>query len=209
MARLLERQAFMRKLVIGLLVLAPAVASAEGSRFGRGRWGIGLRTSAQSIENDGAEGDPMKLGGGGLHVRYRANPKWAFELTAEGLQATSESGAYDRHSAPVTISAIWHPSPERRWDWYLLAGLGGTTDEVTYRKVDGNMATETFEQAHVHFGVGVERRCGRLGLGVELRAIGLARDDEQADGVRYEGMDGPVPQASSGSQLNFTATYYF
>lgn len=207
----------MKKLAFAIPLLAlPLVTSgvAGAESLSRGKWGIGLRTTAQKIKPENYQGEQgengLKLGGAGITFRYRIAKKWTLELTSEKVDSEQlEATRYQRTSKPVTFTALWHMTPQRRWDWYLLLGVGGTEDEVTYRKVDGTTATEKFSEAHVHFGVGVERMWGKFGVGAELRAIGLARNDEEGDGVRYQGIDGPIPAESSGTQFNLTATYYF
>jgi hypothetical protein len=170
---------------------------------------VGLRATSQSIAAESNADNRLDLAGGGLHVRWRITRNWGLELSAEHIKAEKGDGAFVRESQPVTLSASYHFSRGILWDWYLLAGVGGTESEVTYRKSDGAMATETFAETHVHLGIGLERSFGPLAIGAELRAIGLARDNDQGDAPRYGELDGPVPVESSGAQLNLAVTYYF
>src|SRR5688500_3578802 len=105
------------------------------------RWGIGLRTASQGLAND-SDDDALHLDGGGLHVRWRFAPQWSVELSMEGLRADLYEGAYQREISNSTITFAYHFTPYRKWDWSIMAGLGGTEDTVDYRKADGTMATE-------------------------------------------------------------------
>jgi len=193
----------MRRLSLALVMVLAAAGAAHA-----GEWGIGFRTAAQTIAAEGGEDNALHLSGGGIQVRWRWSPRWSLELTAEGLVHESEGGAYTRRMDPGTLAIRYHLTPYRRWDWYLLFGVGGTHTEVTYRKADGQtMVVETAEEAHAHFGAGLERRWRRLGLGAELRFVGLSRDDEQLDeGVAPSSV---IPADESGAQLNLALTYYF
>lgn len=200
------RRAGLALIVAGVLVSGTAAADP----YGEGRkWGIGLRSTSLGVAPEDNPDQGLTLGGGGWQVRYRMSPRWSLELTLENVSARADTGAYERISSPVTLSGLWHLTPHRRLDWYLIFGVGGTADEVTYRRVDGSMASETFAETHVHLGVGVERQWRRVGLGAELRAVGLAREDEDGAGATYAGRNGPIPVESSGTQFNLTFTYYF
>ena len=185
----------------------PAVYAPEAPDSSR--WGIGLRTTAQSIAPESNVDNKLNLQGGGLHIRYRMNRRWGFELSTEHVRAELGGGAFIRESNPVTLGASFHFGRSRRWDTYLLVGIGGTDTEVTRTTEQGATVTEVFKETHAQFGIGIERQWQHLAIGAELRAIGLERNQEEGDAPRYGEADGPVPVSSSGSQLNFTLTYYF
>lgn len=197
--------------VMAFVTLATAASPAAADPYAHGhRWGVGLRSTALAIAPDDDPGRTMTLGGGGWQVRWRLSARWSLELVGEHVQKISSDGAFERHSRPITLSGLWHLTPYRRWDWYLIFGVGGTDDEVRYRRADQASATERFSETHVHMGLGVERFWGRFGVGAELSVVGLVRDDDRGDGPRYAGRPyGPIPMESSGSQFSLTATYYF
>jgi hypothetical protein len=188
-----------------LLVLCSAAASAQAE----GRWGIGLRTTAQNISPESNVDNKLNLQGGGLHVRYRMNRRWGFEITSEHVRAELGGGAFIRESNPITLGASFHFGRSYKWDYYVLLGIGGTETEVQRQTEQGTTISEVFKESHVHFGAGLERQWRHIAIGAELRAIGFERNNEEGDAPRYGEADGPVPVSSSGSQLNFTFTYYF
>jgi hypothetical protein len=173
------------------------------------RWAIGLRTTAQNIAPESNVDNKLNLQGAGLHVRYRMNRRWGFELSTEHVRAELGGGAFVRESNPVTLSASFHFGRSFKWDYYVLAGIGGTETEITRTTPQGGEINEAFKESHVHLGIGIERQWRHLAVGAELRAIGLERNQEEGDAPRYGESDGPVPKSSSGSQLNFTVSYYF
>jgi hypothetical protein len=113
-------------------------------------------------------------------------------------------GAFQRDSAALTVSIMWHPLGPSEWDLYFLGGLGGTGDTVTFSGAGGEELTQEFKQTHVHLGVGLEHLWRHFGLGVELRAVGMARQDE--DEARA---GDAVPPDSAGLMGSITAQYYF
>jgi hypothetical protein len=196
----------MRKLAGILVAIATLVAGAAVAEA-RGKLGVGLRATSQTVAPEGNEENHLELGGGGLHVRYRFTRLLGIELTAEHLKAEKGGGDFVRESSPVTLAATIHFGG-LLWDWYGIVGVGATESEVTFRRGDA-MATETFVESHVHLGIGLERTFGPLAIGAELRAIGLSRNPEEGDAPKYGDLDGPVAKESQGAQFNLALTYYF
>jgi hypothetical protein len=205
----------MKSLLAVLILSASSVAYADhyihtSTAQADHRWGIGLRTASQGLEND-SDDDRLHLGGGGLHVRWRFAPKWSAELTMEGLKADLYDGAYQRELDNSTLTFGYHFTPYSRWDLAILAGIGGTDDTVTYRKADGTMAQEVASEVNFQLGFAVERRWTHFGIGLDFRAIGYARTDEEDQPEDYDStMDfRAIPSGQSAGQLNLHATYYF
>jgi hypothetical protein len=192
----------MRK--VGWLILGAASLIAVNAPPAEARkWGVGIRSTSQSIVSEANVDEELQLEGGGIHIRYRLSQRWELELASEHVTAELGGGSFVRDSAPVTLSVLWHLTPQRSWDWYLIGGLGGTVDKASYRKVDGTTVEEVVDQSHVHFGVGLQKALGPIVLGAELRALGLSQEEESAATTSV------IPVESSGSQLNLVATYYF
>jgi hypothetical protein len=187
-------------------VVAPAAASWDDAH----RFGIGLRLSSMGLSPDSNPDAETQFAGGGLTFRYRASARWELELTAEHFQQQLDNG--ERGTAELdsgTFSLLFHMAPSRRWDWYLLAGIGGTEDG---RPDVSDAQREATSQVHVHLGVGIERRFGQLGIAAEIRAIGMAHPEEEDRGstrpsfAPSSGSDDP--ETTSGGQVNLLATYY-
>lgn len=188
---------------------APPAAHTQGWD-GHQSWGVGLRTVSKALRDAEADDDvePTEFGGGGLQLRYRSSARWEFELAIEGSSAELYDGDLVHHSAGATLAVLYHMRPHRNWDWYLLAGVGGTEERFEQTN-KGDTEDLVFSQAHVHLGVGLERRFRSFGIGAELRLIGAGLDPEAGDAPRYMEGAAPVPESSSGGQFNLTGTYYF
>ncbi len=159
-------------------------------------FGIGLHVRGMSLvdtEIDEPEPEDFKgLGGSGLHLRYRLNKRFGVELGMDALANVAES----RKHSSVQLSAVLHLTPRGNWNWYVLAGFGGGTDEITHSGHDYK-----FEQGSGHLGMGLERRFGRIGLGAEIRSIAVVRDEHRPELG--------LPEGSSGATVDLGATFYF
>jgi len=195
-------------------VAAPVVVVAPAQGWdGQQHWGIGLRLTSLSLRQGDDPDTEMAYAGGGLQLRYRLNARWELELSAEHVVEQSPDG-----DGPVeggqelgsgTLAALFHMRPHSRWDWYLLAGIGGTQDGREELSEEQRKASA---QGHVHLGIGLERRFRRFGIAAELRAVGMAPREEQSDApVAAGAMTTPEQEQpeTSGGQLNIAATYYF
>jgi hypothetical protein len=177
------------------------------------RWGIGLHAASMSLAPESDQEAQTEFGGGGFHVRYRVRPKWQLELSSAHFTERLEDGSDgDRHLSSVTLAALYHFNPYARWDWYVLAGIGGTGDaseDITDEQ------REASQMGHFALGAGIERRFRRFGISAELRVIGMAPpedDEDDAPGVpTAPAMTLPAAgeEPMSGGQFSIAATYYF
>jgi len=173
------------------------------------RFAVGVRSTALDLESSKHPEQAISMSGGGLHVRYRATRRFEIELGSERTSGARTAGRLARDSQSGTLGTLIRFRPDRAWDWYLIAGVGRTHSDVEFAKVDGSTGAQSFASTHVHFGLGLERRFGSLAFGIETRAVGLARHQDELDAPTYGGRDGPLPTEESGAQLGFTASYYF
>lgn len=197
-----------------VVVVTPAVDLSH-------RLGVGLHVASLAIANhDDPNADPTQLGGGGVQVRYRLSPRWELELGLSALREHDDDGmptGPEMHAAE--LGAMFHMRPGHRWDWYLLGAIGGLHEgSRSDRSGDDHQG-----RAMAQLGVGVEHRWNRLGLGLELRAVGLAPDDMTAGdaptntAARTAGTQPPPPpptveddqHGDHGAEVTFGATYYF
>ena len=181
-----------------LVVLCfPAAARAEGFE-----WGVGLRSTAQASK--AFEGDTeTSMVGGGLQVRFRFGPRWGLDVALEAMRGKSAGGAYERRSTPLSVTGTYRFDCGGV-DFYLLSGIGGMTDKVTYLDVNRMEIEEEVDVAEFHVGAGIEGRLGAFGLGAEVRAMALWRNKEDMASP-YDA----VPKSAGGGQVNLVATYYF
>ncbi len=192
-----------------VVLVAPAPAPALP------RWGIGLRLGGLSLAPAERPEATTDYAVGGVQVRYRVRPRWQLELSMDHATEQLEDGTEgDRELQAVTFAALYHLSPYARWDWYLLAGLGATTDGAPDLDPELRRASE---QGHVHVGVGVERRWDHLALSAELRLVGMAQAEDDGHGAVTASpamtRPGEAPAArdmgTSGAQFSLGAGYYF
>ncbi len=195
----------MRLLVVVVVLVVASLLSTAGSARADHAWTVGLRATAQHLAPDaGDEADTMELRGGGLQARWRFLPSWGLEVSLEALRGELAGGDFRRDSGALTVTAMWHPFGLVAWDFYVLAGIGGTGDTVTLRGAGDREIEQSFEQTHVHLGIGLEHLWRHWGLGIEVRAVGLARQDQ--DEARA---GDAVPPSSAGAQWSLTLGYYF
>ncbi len=187
----------MKALVLCVL-LGPALASAD-------EWGLGLRATGERVDpHDDATAQGIGMGGGGLLLRWRLGGLFGLELAVDGFGGKLADGAFERNTSSVGLTAQFHLNPGSRWDWYLLAGLAGVDDKVKFRDVDGNRMEQEFKETEIRLGGGLEYRWPHIGLGGELAAVALARNDGD-DAL----IGDAVPKESGGAQLSITFAYYF
>lgn len=189
-------------------VTAPTSAAPPRAAPHLPRWGVGAHLASLSLAEPGAMDDPgTPFAGAGLQLRYRLRPRWQLELTAAHAQEQDVDAAVARHVDAAALAILFHPRPYARWDLYLLAGVGATSDgdpDLT------DAEREASRVGDVQLGAGVERRFGRIGVAAELRL--LAREPADADAAARM-TDGTAAateaQPRNGGALTLGATYYF
>jgi hypothetical protein len=185
------------KAVLLVAVLLPATALAD-------EWGVGLRATGERVDpkDDGPNG--IGMGGGGLLVRWRISRRFGLELGVDGVTGKLADGAFERKTSSAQLAATFHLTPGSRWDFYLLLGVGGATDRVTFVDASGAEMEQEFKETVLRLGGGLEYRWEHLGIGAEVAAVGMARNDSDA------ALAGDaVPRESGGGQWSVVATYYF
>jgi hypothetical protein len=190
-----------------VVVVAPRTQGWDGQQ----RWGLGLRLTSLALHQGDDVENETHYAGGGLQLRYRLNARWELELAAEHVREHDpESGEMiegGRELGSGTLSALFHMRPYSRWDWYLLAGVGGTQDG---REGLTEEQRKESAQGHVHLGIGLERRFRHIGIAAELRAVGMVKEEQEEDArILPAGAMTTEKQEQSGGQLNIAATYYF
>jgi hypothetical protein len=177
------------------------------------RWGIGLRATSLSLAPESDHEAQTEYGGGGFHVRYRVRPKWQLELsTAHVTERLEDGGEGERQLQSVTLAALYHFNPYARWDWYVLAGFGGTGDASPDISDEQR---EDSQMGHFALGAGIERRFRRFGISAELRVVGMAPPEEEDDDAPAVPtapamtLPGEAGEPMSGGQFSIAATYYF
>lgn len=186
------------------------VVDAVAEPWERHRFGLGLRLGGTSVSTDYSE-EPEDYSTVGLTARYRLSRRWELELAVDhGQQDLGDGTMGPAELSAGTLSALLHLRPQARWDWYLLAGVGGS-ERRPY--ADSDWAEE---RSHLAFGIGLERRFEHLVIGAELRALAQQTTTEEPD-VRplpaaeaaHDPSADPQHMGAGGAQATLHAAWYF
>lgn len=204
-----------------LIFLIPTIAAADGSEAPtvcascvvapapaakpvelRHRIGVSARAVSLGLDDGTTKSE---YGGGGLAVSYRLSRRWELALALDALDASgAPKGARSPDLHSTTLSARFHLTPYRRWDWYAIAGIGGL-HEVP---LEGQDHDDVASRARVDLGVGLARRFPRWSIAAELHAVGVGPVEQQMTAEKAT-----TPMATdegvSGGQLTVAATFFF
>jgi hypothetical protein len=189
---------------------APTVAHQAPPPFPR--WGIGAHMGGLGVVSarDADDDDGTEMGLAGVQLRYRLHRRWELELDLSAMGGELPGpGDTRRTTGAVILGGMFHLNPDSRWLCSVLLGVGGARDRIWYEKNGDAETIADFVEGIGRIGFGVERRFHRWGIGAQLYAIAMARDEEELDGPDYIGRDGPVPEESSGGLFQLSASYYF
>jgi hypothetical protein len=185
--------------------IAPAPA-APVAEVPHKRFAVGLTLGGMSLASTEDPENEVGLGGAGLELRWRFARRWEAAVTLAGLTGELDEATL-RKTGSLRASMMFHLRPERRWNVYLIGGLGHLHTQIVDKNSEESLAT--LAEAEFHLGAGVERRWHRFSVGAELQLVGTRRDDEAHDGPAFVGTDRPVPPASGGAMFNLKGAYHF
>ena len=187
------------------------------------RLSLGLGFGSLGLAPHSAPEAESEFGIGQLSLRYLATRHLEIELAfAGGREQLGDGVEGDREVSQGVIALRYRFSPQRRWNWWLMAGMGSLA--VT-RHDASEEEHEYAEQSTLQFGVGLERRWHRFALQLEFRAVGVkANENEMPVGGTIVTEPGtPLPDrpdgmpssgvgsggGMAGGQLAFSGNYYF
>ncbi len=183
------------------------------------RFSIGLGIGNTSLAPHSDPENKHEFAVGQLAIRYLFRRHLEIELAFTGGTEQLEDGSEgDKELSQAVLALRWRFSPQRRWNWWVMAGMG--TLAVT--RVDASEdERDAANQSTLQFGLGVERRWSRFALQGELRAVGVAKNEDMRDepvkvDVPTNTME-PLPPyigptndgGKKGAQFAITANYYF
>lgn len=193
--------------------MAPALVPAAPPPPPMRRWSIGLGIGSLDLAPHAAPENTTEFSIGQLAVRYRATRRLEFELSTAGGQEDLEHGMKGTREVGYTVlAARFRFAPERRWNWWVLAGMGALS--ITTPEQD-EASHEAAMKSTLQFGIGLERRWTRFALQLEARAVGVKRDegDEVAPVAPGYYMEPATTTLSSdgwkGGLLSLSGNYYF
>ena len=173
------------------------------------RWSIGVNVGQTELTaNSEYATESATFDTGSLAIRYRPGRHLELELSfGGGSQALGEDEYYGAQGelamATGTLAARYRFNPNRKWNWWLLAGVGGTT---VAQKTASDEEIEAAQRPHGVLGVGVERRWNRFALQFELRALAVGQTEQEME-LADQGV--MTTDGLSGGNFSFGASYYF
>jgi hypothetical protein len=187
------------------------------------RWSVGLGVGSLSLAPHTAPDVETEYAVGQLAVRYLVTRHLELELAfAGGREQLDDGHDGEREVSQGVLALRYRFSPGRRWNWWVMAGMGSLA--VTRREATDD-ERDFAEQSTLQFGAGVERRWSRFALQLEVRAVGVkAHDGEVMSGTVIvepdaSGQMTPPPKeppsttnagdGMAGGQLVLSGNYYF
>jgi hypothetical protein len=180
------------------------------------RLSIGLGIGHMSLAPHNAPDMKTDFGLGSIAIRYLLGRHLEFEASFAGGDAQTDNNQPANLSvAQGVLAARWRFSPQNRWNWWLMAGMGSL---AVYPKDAGSDQRKAADQSTLQFGIGLERRWTRFAIQAELRAVGVKAND-QTDTANPPPPEmypnPPEPPAPTGTvgrkggMFGVTANYYF
>jgi hypothetical protein len=161
---------------------------------------------------DAPEGTETDFHGAEIDVRYRLTRRWEITLAfGGGRQVIDEDGTQgDLATDSVTLGVRFRFMPERKWNWFLSAGMGRT---IIAQHDSTKEEREALSRPHGVFGVGLERRWRAFALQAELRGMSIGpRDEMEVEPTRPGGTGGttkPADVPMGGGLFTIGGSYYF
>jgi hypothetical protein len=197
--------------------VAPVVVAAPPPP--QRRWSVGIGFGNLELAPHTAPEASTDFDIAQLYVRYRPWRHLEIELALGGGHETD--GEYNdgyRDVSSAVLALRYRFSPQRRWNWWLMAGMGSLAVTNEYASDEER---DSASQSTLQFGAGIERRWTRFALQFELRAVGVAPHDTddmapKAEPYPTNTMEppgsypaGPANDGWAGGQFVFSGNYYF
>jgi hypothetical protein len=177
------------------------------------RLAVGLSLRSMSVmPADAPEGSETDFHGAEVDVRYRITRRWEITLAFGGGRQVLDDGEAQGELATdsVTLGVRFRFMPERKWNWFLSAGLGRT---IIAQHDSTKEEREALARPHGVLGVGLERRWRAFALQAEIRGISIGpRDEMEVEPARPGGGSGTTKPADvdlGGGVFTLGASYYF
>jgi opacity protein-like surface antigen len=188
-----------------------------GHAIMRRRFAVGVNVGGMSLTvDDDLNQTETKFRTAELSIRYRASRRLELELLLSGGRQVLEDGTDGELAmGGGTLAARYRFRPERAWNWWLMAGIGGTVIE---RHSSTDDERSTAQRGHFAFGIGLEHRWRVFGIHAELRGVAMGpREDQVMTQPVGPGRDNPTatlgdPRTGgdlSGGQFTLGASLYF
>ena len=151
------------------------------------RWSVGLNFGSLNVAPHMQPDNKSDFSVGAIALRYRPWQHLELELTFGGGSEQLPDGTQgDREVHSSVLSLRYRFNPMRSWNWWLGAGMGSFA--VT-NKGASDAEQKAAVQSTLQFGIGLEKRWTHFALNIEVRAVGVAPNDQQ----QAMSGDGSVP----------------
>jgi hypothetical protein len=189
-------------------IVPPQVVVAPPPPPTVGRLSVALGIGSLSLSPQETMGDQStEFAIGEIAVRYRPWRHLELELSfAGGNQQLSEEqggGEGDLKIAHVTLAARYRFGIENHFNWWLMAGFGGTT--IAPKDASSDEA-EMQQRGHGMLGIGAEYRWTHFALQAEAKGIGVGPTEAEQKYADDTGMDAT---GLGGGSFTLAGAYYF
>lgn len=164
------------------------------------RWAIALGIGAFSVAPEGApEGSEAEFKTTEIALRYRATRRFEIELALSGgRQVIDDDIEGDLAHGTFMLGARYRFMPERKWNWWVSGGLGGTV--IAHHTSDED-AREAAQRPAASLGIGIERRFRRLAIQAELKSFAIGPRADQTDDAPNVMPPRPEPTDPNGGTM--------
>jgi len=186
-------------------VIQPTTLVAPAQPAFTPRWSVAVAAGTMSLHPQSSpDATSTEFSIGELAVRYRGWRHLELELAfAGGTQQLPDGSDGTLKIAHVTAAARYRFNIEQHLNWWLLAGLGGTT--VAPQDAP-NDQVKAAQRGHALLGIGLEYRWQHFALQGEARAIATGPTDAEQMTADATGTDAP---GLSGGAVTVGGAYYF
>lgn len=187
-------------------IVAPQVVVAPPPSVGRFSVALGIGSMSLAAGNSDT-GQSTDFAIGELALRYRAWQHLELELSFAGgnqqLAADQGGGEGDLKIAHITLAARYRFGVENHFNWWLMAGFGGTTIAP---KGATSAEADMQQRGHGMLGIGAEYRWTHFALQAEAKGIGVSPTKSEQQYAKDTGMDAP---GLGGGSFTLAGAYYF
>jgi opacity protein-like surface antigen len=173
------------------------------------RWSVGVGFGGVSLAPHAMQDNPTDFHIAALAVRYRPWRHIELELSIAGGGEVERDGVtYDRTISEGVLAARYRFWPGQHFDGWLMAGFGALSIE---RPELDDEQRDKATKATLQLGAGVEYRWERFALQLEVRAVGVRRDEDEVNDYQDSSMTTTTYGADgwSGAQGVLSGNYYF
>jgi hypothetical protein len=156
--------------------MAPVAPEPPPPPVRQQRWSIGLNLGSMNVAPHMQPDNQTEFSVGQLALRYRPWRHLEIELALGGGREQLQDGTQgDRELHSSVLALRYRFNPQKRWNLWAMAGMGSFAVTSQYAS---DAEKQAAVQSTLQFGLGLERRWTRFALQLEVRAVGVAPNDQ-------------------------------